>query len=119
MIYGIGCDMSEIKRIEKSLERQSFAEKVFSEAERAAFSGKAQKLAGCFAAKEAFAKALGTGVRGFEWNEVSALRDELGKPYYVFSGKALAIVSSKGLTSHLSITNEGGFAVAFAVLEKE
>ena len=119
MIYGIGCDMNEIKRLEKSLTREGFAERVFSEEELSAFGGNCSKLSGCFAAKEAFAKALGTGVRGFDWNEVAALRDELGKPYYVFSGRALGIVSSKGLKAHLSITNAGGFAVAFAVLETE
>ena len=119
MIYGIGCDMTEIKRVEKSLEREAFAEKVFSPTERETFLGKASKLAGCFAAKEAFAKALGTGVRGFGWDEVSALRDELGKPYYVFTGKALEIVTTKNLKAHLSITNEGGFAMAYAILETE
>ncbi len=118
MIFGVGCDMVEIARIQRSLAREGFAARVFSPDELRLFSGCTRQLAGCFAAKEAFGKAMGTGIRGFALSEVSALRDSLGKPYYVFAGRALELVERRGLTASLSITNEGGFALAFAVLEE-
>ena len=118
MIYGIGVDTVELERIKSSLESERFERFVFSKRERAEFRRNHVKLAGCFAAKEAFAKALGTGVRGFSLDEVSVLRDELGKPYYEFTGAALEIVARERLTAHLSITNTAELATAFAVLER-
>ena len=117
MIYGIGVDMVTVERLKKSIGRTAFAERVFSPAELDAFGSNAVKLAGCYAGKEAFAKVLGTGIRNFELSEVSVLRDNLGKPYYVFEGKAKQIVEDLGGRVQISITNEGGFAVAFAVME--
>lgn len=119
MIYGVGCDTVEIERIAKSLESERFERFVFSKRERAEFRRNHQKLAGCFAAKEAFSKALGTGVRGFSLDEISALRDELGKPYFEFTGAALEIVERERVRAHLSITNACGLATAFVVLERE
>ncbi len=118
MIYGIGCDTVEIERIEKSAEREGFLRYVYSEVELSAFKGDIKRLAGNFAAKEAIAKALGTGIRGFSLSSISVLRDELGKPYYVFTGELLKMVEANGLKAHLSITNTAQFASAFAVLEK-
>ena len=123
MIAGIGVDTATVERIEKSIARESFYTRVYGEAERAALdvlspARKAQSAAGAWAAKEAFGKALGTGVSGFELHEVQVLHDEKGAPYYAFSGRAAAIVESAGLKAHLSLTHEGGFATAFAVLER-
>ena len=117
MIYGIGNDIIEIARVKKSLESERFYAFTFSEAERAAFGKKESKLAGCFAVKEAFGKALGTGVRGFSLDEVSVLRDELGKPYLVFAGAAAAIVQEKNLRVLCALTNTKELAFANVVLE--
>ena len=71
-----------------------------------------------FAAKEAFGKALGTGLlREFSLEEAQALRDAGGRPYFAFSGRAAALMERRGLRAHLSLTHEGGFAAAFVVLE--
>ena len=119
MVYGIGNDLIEIDRIKKSMENGRFMSFCFSQAERAAFGGSAQKLAGCFAAKEALAKALGTGVRGFSMEEISVLRDEFGKPYFVFSGNIAAIMKEHGLRAFVALTNTAGFALANVLLETE
>ena len=64
----------------------------------------------------AFAKALGTGLRGFALNEVEVLRDALGKPYFALSGRAAA--RAEGLVFSLSLTHDGGYAAAFVVAER-
>lgn len=117
MIEGIGCDMIEIERIKRSCARGRFMSFVYSKQEAELFSGDYRRLAGNFAAKEAFGKALGTGVSGFLLSEVSVLRDERGKPYFELSGSALEIIKSRGLTAHLSLTNTDTVATAFVVLE--
>lgn len=121
-ILGIGVDICEISRMESfSLERR-FAERFFSEAERAYLQGKKagrpQSMAGMYAAKEAFSKVLGSGFQGFELKEVEVLHDPAGKPYYRISGKAREAMEERGIyTLHLSISHDGGMAVAFAVGE--
>lgn len=119
MIYGIGVDMTEISRIAMSCSKESFLHRVFSEREIELYGDRNEKLAAGFAAKEAFSKALGTGVRGFSMREVELLRDELGKPYYEFSGRAGEIVSGKGLRSFVSVTDEGDLVTVVAVLETD
>ncbi len=123
MIFGIGIDTASVARVEKSIKRESFMKKVYGEEELAFFSLHkkfAQSAAANFAAKEAFSKALGTGILtgAFNLNEVQVLRNGSGKPYFVFSGEALAIIKQDKLTAHVSLTHEGGFATAFVVLEK-
>ena len=122
-MYGIGVDIVSIDRIAKSLEKQSFLTKVYGQGEIALFATenriKTNSLAANFAAKEAFSKALGTGVRGFELTEVEILRDELGKPYFVFSGKAKEIVESKNLHFMVSLSHEKDKAIAFVTAEKK
>ena len=117
MIYGVGIDMISISRVVQACEKDSFLRHVFSCEEINLYSGNPDKLAANFAAKEAFSKALGTGIRGFSLPEVTLLRDELGKPYYSFSGRAEEIVSSLGLTAHVSVTDESDTVVVFTVLE--
>ena len=120
MIYGIGTDMIEIERIEKSLKRKGFLSYVFSSEEIEAFSKRndaAVKLSGGFAAKEAVSKALGTGIRGFELHEISVLRDELGKPYFKFTGAAEKIMNDLGLQAFVTISNTDKLALASVVLE--
>lgn len=117
MIYGIGNDLVEIGRVKKSLENERFATFCFSADERKAMGNNTQKLAGCFAAKEALAKALGTGVRGFSMDEISVLRDEIGRPYFVLAGKIKKIVEEKSIVAHLALTNSDEIVFASVVLE--
>lgn len=123
MVVGIGMDCVQVDRMKKSLARPRFWERVFSPEERALLDSLAahrrvQSAAACFAAKEAFLKAAGTGLGGFSLEEVAALRREGGAPYYAFGGKAAAFMEEKGLTAHLSLSHENGLAFAFAVLEE-
>ncbi len=110
-----GIDLVEIERIRRSLESPAFLQKVFGEHERAAFSEhglRAESAAGAFAAKEAFSKALGTGIRGFSLQEVEVLHDRYGAPYFQLSGKAAAIAAEMNLQFALSITHTQDYAAA-------
>lgn len=92
--------------------------RVFSHEEIVLFESRnmsAQTVAANWAAKEAFAKALGTGVRGFSLCEVAVLRDSLGAPYYKLSGRALREARRRGLTFSLSLSHANGLALAFVV----
>lgn len=119
MIFGIGCDLCEVKRIEKCAE--SFAERCCAEEEREMLYGKSdfcRSLAANFAAKEAFSKALGCGVRGFSLKDAAVMRDELGKPYIKLFGNAEKICSEKGITAvHVSLTHTAELAMAYVILE--
>lgn len=78
----------------------------------------AASMAGCFAAKEAFTKAMGSGFDGLRPEEIVILHGENGAPYYDLRGGAQAAANAKGVRAkHLSITHEAGIAMAFAVLE--
>ncbi|MBR2028035.1 MAG: holo-ACP synthase [Oscillospiraceae bacterium] len=121
MVYGIGVDIVSIDRIAKSLEKESFIKRIYGADEIALFVSenkiKTNSLAANFAAKEAFSKALGTGVRGFDFDEVQILRDSLGAPYFKFGGRAQQIVESKKLECKVSLSHEKDKAVAFVVIE--
>lgn len=121
MIYGIGCDLCEIGRIEKTDER--FLEKCFTKRERELFSkkhNKAQTVAANFAAKEALSKALGTGMRRFSFEDIEVLRDDLGKPYINVYNGAKEKCKSKGITDiFVSLSHTDSLAMAYVVLEKE
>jgi len=123
VIFGIGNDIIEISRIGRACERTGFLGRVFSENELSCYqkSGlRIESLAGNFAAKEAFSKALGIGVRAFRLIEVEILRDELGRPYINLSGKAADIVMKLGVQSlHVSISHCKDYATAIVVAEKE
>lgn len=110
-----GIDFVEIERIAKSIQNPTFCNRVYGEKEREewqARGAKAESAAAAFAAKEAFSKALGTGIRGFKLSEVEVLHDSLGAPYFVFSGAAKAIVEEKNLRVTLSITHTRTVAAA-------
>ena len=123
MVYGIGVDIVSIDRIAKSLEKESFIKRIYGEKEIALFVSadkiKTNSLAANFAAKEAFSKALGTGVRGFDFDEVQILRNEPGAPYFELSGRAKQIVESKNLKCKVSLSHEKDKAIAFVVLEEK
>ena len=111
-----GIDLIEIERIRHSCENPTFINRVFGEKERAQFSAQshpATHMAGAFAAKEAFAKALGTGIRGFSLCEVEVLHDALGAPYFALSGQAKALADAQNLEFALSITHTDTLAAAF------
>jgi len=121
MIKGIGNDIIEIERVKKAAEKDSFLKKVFSEEELAYFRQKnmrAETIAGNFAAKEAVAKAMGTGFSGFEPSDVAVLRNENGKPYVVLKGEAKEKAFSLGINKiEVSISHCRDYASAFAVCE--
>ncbi len=81
MVLGIGIDIIEIARVEKACKRDAFLERCYTEAEIQQVRHNPASLAGNFAVKEAVAKVLGTGFRGFGPNSIEVLRDELGRPY--------------------------------------
>ncbi|MCR4309836.1 MAG: holo-ACP synthase [Deltaproteobacteria bacterium] len=117
--------MVDIARIQALLERygERFLRRVYTEAETAyAMKGanKAERLAGRFAVKEAVMKALGTGKsQGILWRDVETLRGRFGKPEAHLHGQAVRWAKMRGGgTMHVSITHDGGKAVAFVILEK-
>jgi holo-[acyl-carrier protein] synthase len=114
-----GCDLVEIARIKKAAERESFCRRAFSEEERERFAqmnSPFESMAGAWAAKEAFAKSLGTGVRGFSLDEITVAHDELGAPFFKLSGCAAA--AAKGYEFSLSISHTKEYAQAFCIAQK-
>lgn len=122
MIVGLGIDVCSIDRMRRALERHGdrFFGRICSDAERADLSGRDQAtaLAGRFAAKEAFAKAL-DGAKGVGWHECEVRRAPSGKPSLELKGNAMAMVKSVGADRwHVTITHDAGVAVAVVILEK-
>ena len=125
MIYGIGCDIVKVSRLEKWVRSEgSYIERFFHEDERlsesVSFQRKCESYAGKFAAKEAFSKALGTGISGFSLKDVYVVSDSKGKPEFRVTGKALELVEElcgKNSRIHVSISHEKEYAVAYAVIE--
>ena len=113
MIRGIGTDVAQISRFERALER--FGDRF----ERTAPRARAGHIAKRFAAKEAFSKAIGTGIHApFVWHSIAVGRDPRGKPVLVPREDMAAHLASMGVThSHVSLTDDAGVAVAFVVLE--
>ncbi|MFT4714131.1 MAG: holo-[acyl-carrier protein] synthase [Candidatus Azotimanducaceae bacterium] len=124
MIKGIGTDLVRTARIRASFERwgERFAIKILSPGELEEFGSvrnKVNYLAKRFAAKEAVAKALGTGMRsGVYFSSIEVKHYPSGAPYVVLHGHALSHANLMGVQSlHLSVSDEEGLAIAFAVLE--
>ena len=125
MIEGIGTDLCRISRIEKSLQRfgERFAAKILVEEELRRFRAHRQPaayLAKRFAAKEAFSKAIGTGMRyPVHWQNMVVSNEPSGKPTIHCLGSLQATFQARGITSvHLSLTDEPDFALAFVILER-
>jgi holo-[acyl-carrier protein] synthase len=117
MIAGIGTDIIEIERIGRACAKPSFAAKIFTKSELDQCVG-AESLAGRFAAKEAVAKALGSGFSRFGPTEVEIVSDKLGKPSAKLLGEAKSLAESLGVTvTHVSISHCREYATAFAVAE--
>lgn len=110
-----GIDLIEIARVKASAESPAFLKRVYGAQELAAFEAhgnRAEHMAGAFAAKEAFSKALGTGIRDFQLSEVEVLHDKLGAPYFLLSGDAKALADAQNLDFALSITHTKTHAAA-------
>lgn len=123
MIIGIGMDLCEISRMEKLLSDGRFLARFFSAEEQAYIQSKgksaAQSMAGIFAAKEALAKALGTGIVSGELADICVLHDEHGAPYYDLRGSYAEKAKERRIHAlFLSITHESGMAAAMCVAER-
>jgi holo-[acyl-carrier protein] synthase len=126
VIYGIGTDIVRISRMAENLQRYGprFAERILTESEMVVFEGsgqQAQFLAKRFAAKEAAAKALGTGFRdGLSLRDISVSNDALGKPELLFSQRAQQNLEKQGIgNTHLSLSDEREYAIAYVILEAQ
>lgn len=120
MVIGIGTDLIDIDRIEKTLARHSgFKNKLFSLREQEMLAEKnwrSETAAANFAGKEAVLKVFGTGLRGCKWTEIEILRDALGKPYVVLSGGALKISETLNIDEVLiSLAHSKNQAIAYAI----
>ncbi|HZJ75608.1 MAG TPA: holo-ACP synthase [Clostridia bacterium] len=116
----IGIDSIEIDSIENSIRSNRFVERVYGASELAELTlcgdaEKAQRCAALFAAKEAFSKALGTGIRGFSLNEVEVLHEENGKPYLYLSGNAKELAEHSSYNFEVSITHTKSVATAIVI----
>lgn len=124
MILGLGTDLCDAGRIEKSLNRQSFCARVFAPEELALLDGltgrrRVETAAANFAAKEAFLKAAGTGLGGFALAELAVLRAASGAPYFALRGAAAAWAKAHQVTVHVSLSHEAGLASAVVILERQ
>ncbi len=126
-IFGIGVDLVKNQRIKQSIKKKGFIEKIFSKKEifySQKTSNKVNFFAKRFAAKEAFSKALGTGLRGgISFKNIEILNDKMGKPYYYNSNNIKRIIYNRfKLRSYdlfLSISDETDYSVAFTVIQKK
>lgn len=118
MIIGIGIDLIEIQRVEKACQKQHFFMRCFSMKEIELIGNNYSRAAGNWAVKEAVAKAFGTGVVGFDLNEIEVLRNENGKPYVELRGGAKETSETLGISRiHVSITNTKDYASAYVIAE--
>ncbi|MGL1890249.1 MAG: holo-ACP synthase [Spirochaetaceae bacterium] len=123
MILGTGIDLTKISRFKKLINNQSFLDKFFNTSEieyvKSRGVGAAQSLAGRFAAREAFYKALGTGFNGFNSKDITVINDSNGKPHIEPNQKVkdkLDLMAEKW-SIHLSISHEKEYAIAQVILE--
>lgn len=129
MIYGIGTDICDVTRVAAALERRGerFARRVLGPHEIEVFLARRAKvdargvayLATRFSAKEAFSKAIGLGMRlPMTWRDCEVVKAPSGKPQIRLHGALLAWFEARGLTAHVSVSDESSYACAFVVVEK-
>ncbi len=125
MIFGIGTDIVEVSRIEESLAQfgDEFAKRILAESEFESYQQsniKSRFLAKRFAAKEAFSKALGTGLRApATLHNIAVSHDHLGKPLLILAPALQVLLDEKSIVAmHLTISDEKNLAAAFVVLEQ-
>ena len=126
-ILGVGIDIVENSRINKLIKNKLFIKRIFSNSEiliAKMTKDKTNYYAKRFAAKEAFAKSLGTGFRNnLNFNDISIVKDKLGKPSFIINEKIKRIVKKEFKTSSfnffLSISDEKKYSIAYVVLQKK
>ena len=125
MIFGIGTDIVDVTRIKKMKSIDSFAKKILGDNEYLKFSKLSESkkvffIAKQFAGKEAFAKAIGTGISGdINFKTIEILRNDEGKPIFKFPEKTQLLIDNLGIAhSHVSLSDEKEYALAFVILEK-
>ena len=129
MIYGIGTDICDVRRVRASFERhgERFALKILSDAEFATWKARSARwperglryLATRFSAKEAFSKAIGLGMRmPMTWRNCEIAKAASGKPEIVLHGPLKEWFEAKGLAAHVSVTDETDYAASFVLVEK-
>ena len=125
-ILGIGIDVVENQRIKNSIKNKKFIKRVFSKKEinlSKKYKNKLNYFSKRFAAKEAFAKAIGTGIRnGLNFSDISILNDKLGKPELHMMDKLNKILKnrfkSKKIETFLSLSDEKNYSIAYVIIEK-
>jgi len=128
MVYGIGTDICDVRRIRASVERngERFAEKVLSEGELAVYRRRSERwpdrglrfLATRFSAKEAFSKAIGMGMRmPMTWRSCEIANLPSGQPVIVLHGELKTWFEAKGLRAQVSVTDETDYAASFVIVE--
>ena len=123
MIVGVGVDIVEVSRLDRSVKRwgAKFAQRFFSEREVKMFSNRMEEpglLARQFAAKEAVSKALGTGMKRIGFRDITVTRNEAGAPLVELSGNAATRAAAMGVENiHISMSDERDYAIAYAVAE--
>lgn len=121
-VIASGIDIIEIDRIEQALDRWGarFLHRIYTDGEIAYCGGRAERLAGRFAAKEAASKALGVGIRNLSWRDLEVLPDFRGKPRLLLHGRARDIADRQGLTGfEVSITHSRRDAAAVVIAWQE
>ena len=129
MIYGIGTDICDVRRVRASFERhgERFPQKILSDAELATWKARSARwperglryLATRFSAKEAFSKAIGLGMRmPMTWRNCEIAKAPSGKPEIVLHGVLKEWFEAQGLTAHVTVTDETDYAASFVVVEK-
>lgn len=129
MIYGIGTDILMISRVEAALARHGdrFAQRILGDDEMRRYQHRKARveargvrfLATRFAAKEAFSKAIGLGMRmPMTWRSMQVLNAPSGKPVCVCSGKLQEFMEQNGLSAQVTVTDESDYVVAFVIVEK-
>lgn len=129
MIQGIGTDICDVRRMRASFERHGarFAQRVLGEAEFAVWQARSLRwpdrglryLATRFSAKEAFSKAIGTGIhQPMSWRACEILNHPSGQPYIRLHGELKAWFEAQGLRAHVTLTDESDYAASFVVVEK-
>jgi len=125
MIFGIGTDIVDVTRIKKMKSIDSFAKKILGDNEYLKFSKLSESkkvffIAKQFSGKEAFAKAIGTGISGdVNFKTIEILRNDEGKPMFKFAKKTQLLIDNLGIVhSHVSLSDEKDYALAFVILEK-
>ena len=129
MIYGIGTDVCDIRRIRAAFERRGerFAQRILSEAELEVWRRRSERwperglryLATRFSAKEAFSKAIGLGMRmPMSWRLCEIRNRPGGAPVIVLHGGLKTWFEERGLVAHISVSDEGDYATSFCVVER-